>query len=397
METTIDRTVILGEEYTLLCRDYLLKNHEQEIRDILQDPNPSVSKHHAVAVSFLDLLEENMILGTLLAHHPFDLQQYFDDAVVEAQRELMSQLPEEECAFDGLCVKESCHLRMHRLPRCSEMWKPTVTSIRASDINRLLTVSGTVIRTGIMKLIHQRREYRCTKCEHRFHVESDFEQRNEMKMPPECPSSGLSAKSCGALPNKFEQIPGTETCRDYQEVRIQEQVGASASARASGGERACAMRTQGDGVASLVGHPPLTPPLATSRAASRVCHRCIVSPWAPFRAQSRSCCRTTSSTAASRVTTSQWSACCASAGGRSQRTNGRTSSSRSPPSTCACATRSAALIASPRSSPPSFPTFGHAIARILSPHATTCCTIRARRSRACTWSSWRRCSRCSEA
>ena len=43
-----------------------------------------------------------------------------------------------------------------------------------------------------------------------------------MRMPPECPSAGLSAKACGNT--KFDVIPGSETCRDYQEVRIQEQV-----------------------------------------------------------------------------------------------------------------------------------------------------------------------------
>ena len=111
---------------------------------------------------------------------------------------------------------------MHSLPRCPELWKPTVTDIRAEDVHRLLTVSGTVIRTGIMKLIHQRREYRCLKCDHRFPVESDFEQRNEMQLPPECPSANLAVKACGGT--KFEAVPGTEVCRDYQEVRIQEQV-----------------------------------------------------------------------------------------------------------------------------------------------------------------------------
>ena len=79
-----------------------------------------------------------------------------------------------------------------------------------------------MIRTGTIKLLHTRREYKCVKCGHTFSVNSNFETRNEMDMPLECPSDGLAAKACGGY--KFEMVEGSETCRDYQEVRIQEQV-----------------------------------------------------------------------------------------------------------------------------------------------------------------------------
>ena len=147
---------------------YLLKHHADELREILQDPNPSTSKHHSVEASFLDIAEHNMIIGTFFAHYPMDVQQQFNEAVVLAQHEMADATTVEEQEFDDLKVKNSCHLRVHSLPRCPELWKPTVTDIRAEDVHRLLTVSGTVIRTGKMKLIHQRREYRCLKCEHRL-------------------------------------------------------------------------------------------------------------------------------------------------------------------------------------------------------------------------------------
>ena len=221
MQCCIDFSEFADAEYTEAMQKYLIQFHEPDLRGILEDPNPSVAKHHSVAVSFLELSNNHQVLSHLVAHYPQKAIPLFDAAVVEAQRELADATRDEYAEYS---VKESCHLRVHRLPRCPELWKPTVTSIRACDINRLLSVSGTVIRTGIMKLIHQRREYRCTKCDHRFFCHSDFEQRNEMMMPPECPSAGLSARPCGAGPNKFEAIPGSETCRDYQEVRIQEQV-----------------------------------------------------------------------------------------------------------------------------------------------------------------------------
>ena len=215
-------------EYVLdVVSNFILETQTDQLVAILESENPSVSTHHSIALNFLDFLERDLIVGTLYVHHPDRMQKTFDQAVIDAQEKLYEALKQEvppRIDLPFLTIKQSCHLRFFSLPRCPELWKPTVSSIRAADINRLLTVSGTVIRRGNMKLIHQKREYKCPKCEHRFLVESDFEQRNEMKMPLECPSAsaGLSARPCNAT--RFEQIEGSETCRDYQEVRIQEQV-----------------------------------------------------------------------------------------------------------------------------------------------------------------------------
>ena len=77
-----------------------------------------------------------------------------------------------------------------------------------------------VIRTGQIKMLQSRREYRCVKCEHRFTLTADLEQRHQMPLPDECPSN--NAKPCRG--SKFEFVEGTEVCKDYQEVRIQEQI-----------------------------------------------------------------------------------------------------------------------------------------------------------------------------
>ena len=220
MQCAIDKTRVERIDYVDGMAAYLLKHHVEDLRQILQDPNPSTSKHHAVEVSFLDIAEYNMIMATLFAHYPMEVQLHFDDAVVEAQNRLLESMGPEERQFDELRTKQSCHLRVHSLPRCPELWKPTVTDIRAEDVHRLLTVSGTVIRTGIMKLIHQRREYKCPKCEHRFFVESDFEQRNEMKMPLECPSAGLSARPCNATRFDVCLLYTSPSPRDRQKSRM---------------------------------------------------------------------------------------------------------------------------------------------------------------------------------
>ena len=90
------------------------------------------------------------------------------------------------------------------------------------DINRLISVSGTVVRTGQIKMLQARRDFVCVKCKYRFSVEADLEQRHQMTLPPECPSHGIAVKPCNGV--KFEPVEGAEDCHDYQEVRIQEQV-----------------------------------------------------------------------------------------------------------------------------------------------------------------------------
>jgi DNA helicase MCM9 len=220
LQCTINAEALTNSEYTDMMCTYLLSHHWKDIVAILNDQNTSTAKHHSIAVNCLDLIWDISALGALLLHHPGKLQEPMDEAIRMAQQRVQERGDED---LDFMAQpKESVHLRLHHLPCCKELCKPTVTSIRAADINRLLSVSGTVIRTGVVKMVHQRREYMCTKCKHRFAVECDLEQRNSMPLPLECPSDGLAARPCAGF--KFEPVPGTEVCRDYQEVRIQEQV-----------------------------------------------------------------------------------------------------------------------------------------------------------------------------
>jgi DNA helicase MCM9 len=212
----LDASSELPSEYTRHFANYLQKNHQAEIEAILMELDAASSAHYSVSVNVLDLLQENLALGTLLLHHPQDLLERFDAALVVAQEQVMSN--HDDVHF--MAVKESAHARPHHLPRCRELWKETVSSIRAASINTLLSVSGTVIRTGQIKMLQSRREYRCVKCEHRFTLTADLEQRHQMPIPDECPSH--NAKPCRG--GKFEFVEGTEVCKDYQEVRIQEQI-----------------------------------------------------------------------------------------------------------------------------------------------------------------------------
>ena len=164
----------------------------------------------------LDVLQENLLLGTMILHEPERLLRLFDRAITVVQTNLI----EHHDSRFLMTVKKSCHARIHELPRCAELQKPTISSIRAADINQLMQVPGTVTRTGQVKMLQTHRSYKCLKCDHEFQLEADVEQRHVMALPPECPAQ--LARPCHGT--KFELIEGSEVCRDYQEVRIQEQV-----------------------------------------------------------------------------------------------------------------------------------------------------------------------------
>lgn len=44
---------------------------------------------------------------------------------------------------------------------------PSIGCIRVKDVGHLLTLKGTVIRSGATKILEGECEYECTKCKHR--------------------------------------------------------------------------------------------------------------------------------------------------------------------------------------------------------------------------------------
>ena len=314
--------------------NFLEAKHYADIEAILEDGAQIGSRQYSVEFSVVELLHFDLALGTLLLHHPqkfigrdLDLGKLgplaraldghdpeaaggckcrackaagaddgstaaateperglFDEAIVKAQERVHDV---RQSMFDVIKPAYLVHARPRNLPQCGELWKPTVSSIRSADLNRLLSVKGTVIRTGQVKMLHSERTYTCAKCGGHFKVLADMAQRHQMAMPPECAAENLGPKKCGGTKFDVRELddhgqPLTK-CNDYQEVRIQEQV--CTTGRVSNTGRLIPTRNP-------TAHTPLLP-----------LYRCTGSRWARSRARSRSCCRTIWSTAARRATT----------------------------------------------------------------------------------------------
>ena len=106
------------------------------------------------------------------------------------------------------------------LPVCPELVREHIP--KTKDVGHFLSVTGTVIRTSVVKILEFERDYMCNKCKHVFVVKADFELYYTFCQPSSCPSS----ESCDS--SKFTCLSGLSSsptrCRDYQEIKIQEQV-----------------------------------------------------------------------------------------------------------------------------------------------------------------------------
>lgn len=106
------------------------------------------------------------------------------------------------------------------LPVCPELVREHIP--KTKDVGHFLSVTGTVIRTSLVKVLEFEREYMCNKCKHVFVVKADFEQYYTFCRPSSCSNPG----NCDS--SKFTCLSGLSSsptrCRDYQEIKIQEQV-----------------------------------------------------------------------------------------------------------------------------------------------------------------------------
>lgn len=95
---------------------------------------------------------------------------------------------------------------------------PSIGKVRVKHRGILLTLKGTVIRSGGVKMIEGEREYQCRKCSFRFPCHPELEAGNRITLPASCPS--MSSKGCHSA--SFQLIEDSITCHDYQEIKIQE-------------------------------------------------------------------------------------------------------------------------------------------------------------------------------
>ncbi|KAJ2177354.1 DNA helicase mcm9 [Coemansia sp. RSA 551] len=166
-----------------------------------------------------ELLEFNHELAMLLLESPSKFLPLFNIACLAAQRSLKQQTT----VSDSICtVKEDAQVRVTHLPNHPTLQRTRIPG--SEDVGRLLSISGTVIRTGLVKMMETHRVYSCTKCRGVFSVNAEVEQYNYIPKPVRCLVPGPDfCNSTAFVP--ADSAEDSQRCVDYQEIKIQEQVG----------------------------------------------------------------------------------------------------------------------------------------------------------------------------
>ncbi|KAJ3290970.1 DNA helicase mcm9 [Borealophlyctis nickersoniae] len=207
----------------------MIEQFTADLLDLCQDDiitmmsKPDVSLHYSIDLSFVDYVESNAWLGSLITQQPMEMLPLLDEALRLAQEHVLNT----SGLSEHLVLKPLCHVRIDRCPQISaEIVRSRVP--RSEDVGRLVVFKGTVIRTGMVKMLETRKIFECAKCKGRFEVMYDREQHNRIPKPQVCRAAPGDVLACES--NKFREISTQagelpDSCKDYQEIKVQEQVG----------------------------------------------------------------------------------------------------------------------------------------------------------------------------
>ena len=208
-----DLIACLGADISRLCR-YSLYTEMNSERDL----------HRPIILDFQAFHSKNPAILQELLSFPSLFLPLLDSALSCSQQIIISQQLENE----NLILKQNLHVRLDCYAS-TPMEIHTIKVPRAKSVGELIAFKGTVIRTGQTKLLECKKIYECNKCKDHVVVEYDRSLYNQIPKPLYCGAKGLEDdKVCesnkftlvhteaGDLPNSF--------C-DYQEVKVQEQIG----------------------------------------------------------------------------------------------------------------------------------------------------------------------------
>ena len=205
-----------NERFFAAFKTYVLQNHMSDlVRILLED---EINVHYCLKIDGSDLLENHFILTEMLFFNPEKVLKIFDRAFHAAT-----------CIVFGnhnlkthMTLKTHLHVRFTKLPSCSEIWRDRVP--KSIDIGRFLVMEGTVIRTSSAKILEYKKEYMCSKCKNLFSLEADFQLHYAVPTPTTCPVNANCNGKKFVVVTGNDGTTGPKKCKDYQEIRVQEQV-----------------------------------------------------------------------------------------------------------------------------------------------------------------------------
>ncbi|KAJ8946610.1 hypothetical protein NQ318_007211 [Aromia moschata] len=193
-----------------MYNDYLLNFHKTDIIKILEDED--TTKYFSININFIVLYEHHPDLVVDLLKEPEKCLEEWDRIAVKTQMVLLKE------ANDSSQLKNNVHCRMYQLP-VSPDFRRTVFPGN-DDAGKFIQVSGTVMRISAVKLLEHQRNYVCVTCKFSMMVKADYDRKYMIKQPKKC----LNPEGCSSTNLVTFGELDSDNCKDYQEIKIQEQV-----------------------------------------------------------------------------------------------------------------------------------------------------------------------------
>ncbi|XP_044762057.1 DNA helicase MCM9-like [Coccinella septempunctata] len=197
-----------------MCDQFLISHHKNEIYDILKNVNDN--HHFSININFIVLFDNDPSLGNRVLKEADTTLEELNKGAQHAQSILISEL-----ANNGISAstKNNVHCRVYGLPICPELHRNLFP--KNCDANKFLQISGTVVRISASKLLEFKREYVCTKCKYKSMCYAEYDKKNIIFPPKQCTNPEGDCNSTNLISKDELQ---SQFCKDYQEIKIQEQV-----------------------------------------------------------------------------------------------------------------------------------------------------------------------------
>lgn len=170
---------------------FLLGNNREAILSVLKVQ--SRVEHVGVAISLTELASRAPTVAEYVFRNPTKGLEILETSLLNAQNELMEEYIRTGVESAVSCsVKENVHARLFGPPgRLNGCEKP----VSADLIGCLVTMTGTVARTGLVKALESRKFFQCAECGYQFAVVLDVDG-SDFSLPRSCPrDSGACASS----------------------------------------------------------------------------------------------------------------------------------------------------------------------------------------------------------
>jgi DNA helicase MCM9 len=134
----------------------------QTILGILEQRDPSLE--YSIYINFLDVAQQSSDVAHTLLLNPRQGLDLLDEAISQAQE----VVAEDNMYNEDLLIKSHLRIRLSSLPFYLDSANPGIGGIRIYHTGRLITLAGTVVKTGPIQTMEAVRHYECTKCRHRW-------------------------------------------------------------------------------------------------------------------------------------------------------------------------------------------------------------------------------------